>query len=80
MLYKVLYNVKRINKVNFKLKNQNGRIMKATTHAGDLMKVKGERPQVFSMEAMKNDEREQGFEKWCREWRQTYEAESKDEQ
>ena len=63
MLYKVLYNVERINKVNFKLKDQNGKVMEATAHAGDLMKVKGERPQVFSMEAMKNDEREQGFEK-----------------
>ena len=47
MLYKVLYNVERINKVNFVLKDQNGKVMEATAHAGDLMKVKDKRPQDF---------------------------------
>ena len=55
MLYKVLYNVKRINKanfelkdqnsrMNFELKDQNSRITEATAYAGDLMKVKGKIP------------------------------------
>ena len=41
MLYKVLYNVERINKANFELKDQNGKVTETTAYAGDLMKVKG---------------------------------------
>ena len=44
MLYKVLYNVERINKANFELKAQNGKGTEATAHAKDPMKIKGKRP------------------------------------
>ena len=70
----------RIGKVNFKLRDQNGQIMDATAHAGDLMKVNGERPRVNCVEAVTDEEREQRFEEWCRERQQTYKATSESKQ
>ena len=64
--------VERIRKVNFKLKDQNGKILDAIAHAGDLTVVNGERPHVNCTRAVTDEEREQRFEEWCHERQQTF--------
>ena len=64
--------VERIRKVNFKLKDQNGKILDAIAHAGDLTVVNGERPHVNCTRAVTDKEREQRFEEWCHERQQTF--------
>ena len=61
--------VERLGKVNFRLKDQDGKIMDTPAHASDLTVVNGERPAVNSIQAK---EREQRFEAWCDERQRKY--------
>ena len=63
--------VEKVGKVNFKLKDQDGKIAETLAHASDLMVVNGERPQLNIIRTKAYLRR---FEPWNKEQMQGFEA------
>ena len=64
--------VEKVGKVNFKLKDQDGKIAETLAHASDLMVVNGERPQLNIIRTKAYQRRR--FEPWSKEQMQGFEA------